>query len=383
MNRRELKGLHIAASSNITREGNVYIVPSQSSSKKYSVNPFIQTCTCADYESKRQKCKHIYAVERILNPQPITEVPPPVKKPTYKQAWHEYNLAQTTEKARFLELMFEICKGIEEPTYTFGRPRLSFPEMLFCATYKIYSTFSSRRFITDLQIAKERGYISKVPHFNSISNYLETETLTPYLKQLISESSRPLSAIETHFAVDSSGFTTGRFVRWMQAKYSEPHLIEKQDWVKVHLMCGVKTNVVTSVEISDRHAGDSPYFKPLVKATADNFTMEAVSADKAYLSSGNLRLVVDNHAMPYIPFKSNSVIDDKRSSALWKQMYHFFMYNQEWFWQHYHRRSNSESTFSMIKAKFGEKIRSKTTTAQKNEVLCKVLCHNICCLILE
>jgi len=26
-------------------------------------------------------------------------------------------------------------------------------------------------------------------------------------------------------------------------------------------------------------------------------------------------------------------------------------------------------------------LRSKTETAQINEVLCKVLCHNVCCLI--
>ena len=35
----------------------------------------------------------------------------------------------------------------------------------------------------------------------------------------------------------------------------------------------------------------------------------------------------------------------------------------------------------MIKAKFRDHVRSKTDIAMKNEVLCKVLCHNICCLI--
>jgi hypothetical protein len=35
----------------------------------------------------------------------------------------------------------------------------------------------------------------------------------------------------------------------------------------------------------------------------------------------------------------------------------------------------------MIKAKFGGFVRSKTPTAQVNEVLCKVLCHNLCCLV--
>jgi hypothetical protein len=35
----------------------------------------------------------------------------------------------------------------------------------------------------------------------------------------------------------------------------------------------------------------------------------------------------------------------------------------------------------MMKAKFGEALRSKTETAQFNEALCKVLAHNICCVI--
>lgn len=48
--------------------------------------------------------------------------------------------------------------------------------------------------------------------------------------------------------------------------------------------------------------------------------------------------------------------------------------------QQYHKRSNVESTVSLIKA-FGDSLRSKTETAQVNEALCKILCHNICCLI--
>lgn len=35
----------------------------------------------------------------------------------------------------------------------------------------------------------------------------------------------------------------------------------------------------------------------------------------------------------------------------------------------------------MIKAKFGDHLRSKTDVAMTNEALCKVLCHNLCCLI--
>jgi hypothetical protein len=48
---------------------------------------------------------------------------------------------------------------------------------------------------------------------------------------------------------------------------------------------------------------------------------------------------------------------------------------------HYHKRSNVESTFSAIKRKFGDSVMSKTDAAMANEVLCKVLCHNLTCPI--
>lgn len=66
---------------------------------------------------------------------------------------------------------------------------------------------------------------------------------------------------------------------------------------------------------------------------------------------------------------------------MWKRRYHFYAYNTDRFMQSYHERSNVETTFHMIKSKFGDAVISKTRTAQINEVLCKVLCHNICCLI--
>ena len=64
-------------------------------------------------------------------------------------------------------------------------------------------------------------------------------------------------------------------------------------------------------------------------------------------------------------------------------MFYYFMWKHEDFLQHYHKRSNVETTFSMVKRKFGDSVRSKTDIAMKNEVLCKVLAHNLVVLIHE
>jgi hypothetical protein len=258
------------------------------------------------------RCKHIFAVEYVIQREYIddgqtqTFTETVTVKKTYKQEWPAYNAAQVNEKSEFQKLLHELCNGIGEPSQKMGRPRLPLEDMIFSACFKVYSTVSGRRFMSDLRDAQGKGYITKTPHYNSIFNYLEDEKMTTYLKMLIEESSLPLQAIESDFAVDLSGFSTCRFTQWVQAKYSDPVQMTKREWIKVHLMCGVKTNIVTAVEISDRFGGDSPYFKGLVETTGSNFTMQEVSADKAYISAGNLQTVIDHHAMPYIPFKSNS-----------------------------------------------------------------------------
>ena len=146
-------------------------------------------------------------------------------------------------------------------------------------------------------------------------------------------------------------------------------------------MTGIRTKIITSVEISGWTAHDTNSFLPLLEATAEHFDLGDVLADKAYLSRNNMKAVEEFGATPFIPFKSNTVEPTKEEEPMWAKMYYYFMYNRVVFMEHYHMRSNIESAFSMLKSKFGDSVRSKSDTGQINEVLCKVLAHNICVLI--
>ncbi len=125
-----------------------------------------------------------------------------------------------------------------------------------------------------------------------------------------------LRTVEWDFAVDSSGFSTGQYEKWLHAKYGNSKIIDRESWLKVHLMCGCKTNVMTSVEISHAHAGDSPYYKPLVETTSQNFVMQSVAADKAYSSEKNMHLTLVKGAQPYIAFRSNATAHNRRSGSV-------------------------------------------------------------------
>lgn len=388
MDARKEQGVEIAATAHLVKKGGIWLVPSRTQPGIiYTVCPdrFEPHCTCPDHETNGGWCKHIWAVEfartDLINkhghrPEPIT---PSAGKKSYPQDWKAYNAAQTHEKEMFLQLLRELCDGIvDHREQITGRPRLPIGDAIFAACYKVYSTVSGRRFMTDLRDAAQKGLISRAPHFNTIFNTLEDGDLTDVLRSLITESSLPLKAVEVDFAVDSSGFSTSRFVRWFDHKYGTVR--QQHEWVKVHLMCGVKTNIVTAVEIRDKDANDTKLLPPLVKTTARNFRIREVSGDKAYGSVVNFETIGRHGGTPYIAFKSNHT---GGSRGLWRKMFHLFNFNRDEFLSHYHKRSNVETTFSMIKAKFRDHVRSKTDAAMINEVLCKIICHNICCLIQE
>lgn len=389
---RQQRGLVIAACSKVKPKNGSWIVPSQANGAiKYAVCPDENHphCTCLDHETRGVVCKHIYAVRYTIEREfsedgTITDketlTVQRVRK-TYPQNWPAYNAAQTNEKDKFQTLLRDLCEGLnlcDQGSRGRGRPPIPMGDAIFAATYKVYSTVSGRRFMSDLRNAHDKGYIGRLPSYNSIFNILDSKATSNILQWLVSESALPLRALETTFAADSSGFSGSRFDRWYDHKFGDHQM--KRAWVKAHIMCGVKTNVITAVEIHGQNAGDSPLLKPLLAETAKLFNVSEVVADMGYLSESNFVAISDRGAAPFIPFKRNSVPRESES-GLWSKMYHYFHLNREDFLARYHQRSNVESTFSMVKAKFGESVRSKLDVAMKNEVLCKFLCHNICCLI--
>ena len=222
--------------------------------------------------------------------------------------------------------------------------------------------------------AYAKGYVSHPPHFNTICKYMADPNLTPLLMDLVHASSLPMRHLESQFAVDSSGFSTYRFV----SRYNRKHrrVVDNREWVKMHLMTGTHTHIVTEVRISGWEAHDTNFFEPLLERTVRDFSVEAVSGDKAYSSRHNLHLAMLGGAIPLVPFKSNAVIPATDDTSAWATMYHFRFRQQE-FYEHYHRRSNAESAFNVIKSKFGSSLFSKSTTGRVNEAICKVLCHNL------
>lgn len=386
MDTREFRGLELAARAKIEHRRSYWYVPSASHEGGYKVSNEGTECSCPDYETRQLFCKHCFAVQFVRERNrtigtPEIRVSPadaPGPRPTYRQNWPQYNKSQTREKEMFLKLLAELCGHIEwMPRGGRGRPSLPYDDAIFSAIFKVYSTFSGRRFQTDLRDAQDAGHIVVAPSFTSVFRVLEDPNTTKTLKELIIRSSLPLRPLESKFAADSTGFSTNKFARWFDAKYGVER--RKAQWIKCHAMVGVRTNVVVACEINDHH--DSTQLPQLLATTATNFRMDEVSADKGYLSFENMEEVAGYGEVPFVAFKVNSRGD--RGPSVWQKMHAMFTLRREDWLRKYHLRSNVESTFSAIKRKFGDAVRSKTDVACKNEVLAKIVAHNIVTCIHE
>ncbi|MYC28513.1 MAG: transposase [Chloroflexi bacterium] len=406
---RRQRGLAIAALVPIQRNRLGYQIPSQSGDGSYVVNldddPF---CSCPDFAERLEPCKHIYATSYALQRETHgwkgfkatyqdAETPEEnggnMTAPEPKSYWQIYNLAQVNEQEMLGILLRDLCDTVPTPPTEGrgkGRPPLHLSDMIFACALKVYFEKSGRRNEGNLRNAAKAGLLEKYPSFTTVYRYMENPALTPILHKLIEESSRPLASIETDFAMDSSGFSTSVHDRWFDDKWGSGKKQKQAHarYLKCHLTCGVKTNIITSAIITDADSHDGQHLPEMVRATAKTFEVREVMGDKAYLSAANLRLVSDVGATPLIPFRSNSKArynegrnKDSDEATIWNLCFHYFNLHQEEFKARYHKRSNVESTFSAVKAKFGGRLLSKRHTAQVNEVLLKLLCHNICVLI--
>src|SRR5579864_6681097 len=143
---RQQKALEIADKFRITESAGKWIVPSQSSAKKYAVRIVGSAgdCTCPDFELRREPCKHVLAVRFVIQRQQnpdgsttVTESFEVTQRTTYPQQWTEYNQAQTNEKDYFQILLHDLCSGVPTPEQSGkGQRRLPLADAIFAATFK-------------------------------------------------------------------------------------------------------------------------------------------------------------------------------------------------------------------------------------------------------
>lgn len=385
MTQRQKRGKELAETRSLTKKKGYWLVPSSDGKHLYRVHLSGKnsTCTCPDSEVHGNKCKHIFAAEykskkgeyAVLAHKAVKAAAIQQEKVVaFRRDWKLYNEAHENEPAVVMNLIADLCAGIDPlAVQTTGRPCIPLADMIACMIYKVYTLEDARRLPENVEGNSHLSeYISRVPAPSSVWNYFNKPELTQVLTRLVEVASLPLAGVEYCFAADSTGFSAGTFERWFSCKYGKEKV--RSTWVKGHIVCGIKSHVIVAVKITGMYTHDAPVLPEMLKTVGHNFDIREIAADKAYLSENILKTINSMGATPYIPLKANT--RGREGSAI-RNLYYRFMADQEKFLRHYHQRSNVESVFGSLKSRFGNKLMFRTETAMVNEVLVKMLCHNL------
>lgn len=302
------------------------------------------------------------------------------EKKTYPQNWHIYNKACSQEKLMFLRILKDAIDylAVEEEYKGNGRPSAFFGDIVKSICIKSYHNYSARRTESDLKIACSMGIIDEVYKRSTIMKYMQNKKVTELLERLYKIIAQPVASIEIYAAVDATGISNmyGN-TTWRRIRHTKEENKKRREYSKLHIVSGVKTNVVCSAKITSGTTHESPYFKELLDDSAKIFNFREVVADAGYLSKDNVKAIVEIGAQPFIMGKKNvNVPRPYGGVSAWNAMLNLWKNHKMLFAQHYHRRSNVESTFGAIKRKFGDFCRCKKPESQENEILAKIVCFN-------
>jgi hypothetical protein len=238
-----------------------------------------------------------------------------------------------------------------------------------------FPNLSARRAISFLKVLKRFKIINaNIPCFKTLCNYRAEPIIGNVLDELITESSKPLAKIEHDFATDATGIRTNLFSSWYSIRCQKE--IKKRDHLTIHITTGVKSNIVTALNVETKSGNDNKIFREHVDKTSENFKVNEFSGDGRYWCKENCRKVVEVGAKPYFKVWKNWS-GKSRGCMPWKIMNLESKNNPEEYGKHYHKRSNVESTNHSKKVIHGNKVYSRMKSARENEETLRWVNHNI------
>lgn len=291
--------------------------------------------------------------------------------------WSLYSFAQENEVFVFLDLLPRAAARIAAKRTLWrgeGRPPRDLFDVLVSLAMQHYFSWSARRSKGLIEILCAFARIPiEVPSSRSLIRWRSDPRIKLCLDELLGITAEPLRSFDSDFSTDASGASTRRFSSWFSLRVGKR--IEKREHINAHVTIGVRSHIAAAVDVDARLGKDSVYMRRHVQEIKERFLrINDWCGDSKYLSRANCEAVAHAGGTPWFRLKKNT--KEKSEGVLaWKRMVRALRTDPE-AQRHYHKRSNSESTFAAKKQKFGNFVRSKIPQAQENEEYLKWCAYN-------
>jgi len=401
---RSQRGLALARSEKAsikTLIGTKYLVPSAAGNgSKYVVDTKAESCSCLDWSrlgghDRPHRCKHIWCVIHVLKLADGSELLMPdrpelsrePRKPR-KRNDKVMNRCRTLipyAGPHFCEMLINGLGLRERVIGENGRPEVPLRDVFLVALIRAFENLTAGEAVVRAQELWDLGRITltQMPSYNTLLRVFADPDHMPMLHRLLAGSALPLIGLEDTFAMDGTGFGSSVYDHHMTEKHGKDEQKRaptfRHNWVNALLVFGVRTLCVPAAQLTGR-AGESPFLPEMVRRIgAGGGRITRWCGDAAYTAWYNVKAVEEAGAVPFFDWPKG--VTGKTHPETLGRLYQRFLEDQDLYWEHYGQRSLAESGNNVLKTRFGHALRSRKLHAQHNELMLRLVCHNIAQLI--
>lgn len=384
--------------------GAKYLVPSAASNgSSYVVDVKAERCSCLDWAERGSpdhphRCKHLWCVfyvlkladgsELLMKERPRKKRDPSTWK---KRDWTVINQCRTLIPRLGPQLLVELIDGAGLPgPPRRGRPGASVRDIVLTAAIREWEGATAGEAIAAIEGFCARGLtsVSRIPHPNALLDRFARPELMPHLHRILAASALPALPFETGFSADGTGLGTSvydhYFVEKHGAKEQKRKPTKRHSWVDVVIAWGVETHMVVAAQPTEHNpiGGEVRQMPELLRrAIANGGRVTAWFGDGAYCAEECAAAVEKVGAELFVRWRPGVTGKTKRG-ALWR-LHKKFEEDPDLYRNRCDKgRPLAETGNKMLKERFGYSLRSRKPNAMFAEVMLRLICHNVACLVM-
>jgi hypothetical protein len=395
-------------------------------------SPDDDKCVCDDFRKigRPKPCYHAWAVRFRRGDYPNCEPPEdqrkvaelylgahrhphekPIKRGRLTDAQRKNN-AYAEERYRALEMLSQLCDLVEKnkPTGQKGRPRSERRDVLFGLVLRAWARISYKTLPGEVMRCVDARQVDQMFHYNTYWKYAGdyeedeaaerrdarnrshddgTTEITRSLREMLVLTQRPVRQVERAVAIDASGVSTARTEchRASKANHNKPLINPKTRWCRLHLAYGVSSGIVLGYVLTASEGddtGETTQFPELLRQIFSVMKVtEFVLADGGLAHEDQFIQTRKYGAQLISPTKRKWNPDTKKRLGKDEATRIKRLLEDKFLRDIYNLRNKIETGFENFKRLFRSYITSwmqtnrTFTTRMDNEMLCRIIAHNL------